>query len=531
MKVIRVAANLISSCWLLAGQADRLGSVEGLVIYSDTGSPVSGAAVTVYQPFYRVTIPGQPPQDTRTHTEFTDARGHFLIKDLQAWCYRLTVRMRSESDAPNLPYSDVCFGDGQALTGYRVRVTLSASAPGGLISTFPPRSPGDLTGNVVNGVDGAPIAHAAVTLSEPKQTPVYTDDQGHFEFQNMEPGLHVLNEPPQQRVIDFTSLLDSPIPYEIRMVGEGQQVSGVILRRYPPGALSGIVTRDSGRPAAGARVAIFRYRDYSGGQFRPAPSAETGTDEAGRYRIGNLPPGDYYVLAEEPGLPPDSLPPDAVGAYVSPSGDGTSLLYPPARLLQTLPNPPPGTMSYVPTWYSKAGRPAAVRVIGAEAGNTDIMLRNSRVTTIRGKLVDPIGAEAGTYNLTLRPADSTALGWSVGTAVMLSDGSFEIYDVPPGAYRLLACSTTGPGRRRWAAQTIEVKESPVDQIRLVLSAGREVKGSVKIEGSGAAPMSGVIWLYPIETADLRFDSRISPRMGPSDWVSPIECAFTRLSTP
>ena len=451
------------------------------------------------QPFYRVVLPGQPPQDKCPHTVKTDDHGHFAIQGLQPECYRITVEMQSTpTPDDNLPHSDVCFGDSQHLTGYSVRLTPSSSAPGGAIPVFPPHAAGSIAGQVVSGVDGSPVAYQPVILDLPGSPPVIADDHGRFVFQNVAPGRHglILGEPTPTAL---SSILDFPMPESTSVtVGEGQRISALVLKRYPRGAISGKVTSDSGEPCAGTQVEGFRFRKFFE-QLRPGPSFTTSTDGAGNYRAGDLLPGDYYVWAGRPDPPRGS-----VRTPINLSGNGSSFLYLPAPVVESLPPNPPteGATTYVPAWYSNGSQPVAVQVIGAEAGRVDIILRKSKVTQISGRIVDPAGAPAGTYNLTLRPEGSRTLGWSLGNAVVTKDGSFAIFDVPPGSYRLLACSTTGPGRRRWAGQTVEVKESPVDQIRLELSAGRTIKGSFRIENAAAVIKSGYVRLTPLETSDL-----------------------------
>src|SRR5579862_8003647 len=58
--------------------------------------------------------------------------------------------------------------------------------------------------------------------------------------------------------------------------------------------LSGTISADAGRPVANARVSV--KNDSTG------VSAETQSDSLGKYRVGNLVPGDYVVSIQSAGF-------------------------------------------------------------------------------------------------------------------------------------------------------------------------------------------------------------------------------------
>jgi hypothetical protein len=140
-------------------------------------------------------------------------------------------------------------------------------------------------------------------------------------------------------------------------------------------------------------------------------------------------------------------------------------------------------------------------------------LRKTRVVRIRGKVVDAAGGAVGTPIVTLTPKDSQLAGSGVGAALVARDGTFEISGIPPGSYRLVArpgpvagsgqpntvyMGVPGGTSVRMAVQVIEVKESPIDGIKLELSAGRTVQGTIRMDGGGQIPRPGFFSLTSSE---------------------------------
>src|SRR5206468_12652371 len=93
-------------------------------------------------------------------------------------------------------------------------------------------------------------------------------------------------------------------------------------------ATSGHIRDDSGQPAAGIPVQLFRFADDETGKRKPLRIASAFTNDRGEYRFFFLAPGRYYVKAgNDPGQPnrppelqgPLALSPFGAGGYVSPN--------------------------------------------------------------------------------------------------------------------------------------------------------------------------------------------------------------------
>jgi protocatechuate 3,4-dioxygenase beta subunit len=289
------------------------------------------------------------------------------------------------------------------------------------------------------------------------------------------------------------------------MVGEGQRIANYVLRLSPRSVISGKVVDDAGDPVSRVQVAIFRYV-YSQGQrrlVRPGMGAQT--DDLGQYRIANLAPGSYYLSAtrgNDPLIPGMLV---ARGSGFQSSGVQGS----PLRIVDSLPAPVAGEaeMGYAPVWYPKAAGPEAASPVivkaGAETASIDFTLRRSPVWSIRGQIVDPAADPKRPPTITLSPKGSPLTIPTGRSSAQARDGSFEITGVPPGSYVLTARAPVGPlgspvsgPQTRMALQTVEVKDGPVTGVRLEITSGRLLKGSLKVEGGGMFPSGFISFSSP-----------------------------------
>lgn len=148
-----------------------------------------------------------------------------------------------------------------------------------------------IRGQVVDAVDGSPLADAAILVDSAVTATLRTDAEGRFEVQAPGPEVRIRASAAPRLYLDgFTRLQD---------LAPGATVEGVVLALGRAARVSGQVRRADGSAVAFAEVALVG----------PPPNATAWnparvgtTDVEGRYRIDRVAPGDYVVHARSSGV-------------------------------------------------------------------------------------------------------------------------------------------------------------------------------------------------------------------------------------
>lgn len=273
------------------------------------GEPAAGASVWVR---------GGPRSSFWPNLEHTrtDGQGRFRVGGLEEDEYTLIatrVDAPGEVDEAELPgmFARMIDDDPKGSRTLRRMRELAAemSGPGALRAELegvrPPREdlelrlapPPGLVGRVI-GPDGEPLARYRVSARPaeqrfgPRVNPsVEVDDPaGRFVLSGLFPG-------EWQITVEAAGFVQTPAPLEVRVPHEGE-----LRIELDRGAfLSGVVLDPSGRPIEKAVVSIERG-ERGGGGFFMGPRfgvlrREARTDEAGRFRLGELPAGAGRLVA------------------------------------------------------------------------------------------------------------------------------------------------------------------------------------------------------------------------------------------
>ncbi len=200
---------------------------------------------------------------------------------------------------------------------YAINVNSSSGAGGGKHGTSNSRSveipetasfsldfelsTGRIEGRVV-GSDGAPLASVQVQLSVERSKAerrsggiggwFNTDDDGVFVFEDLPAGTYELTATHHSNWGGPSGAVELGGARRTGLeLAEGGALTGIELRLEEAGAITGIVRDASGVPVVGARVTA---RDSEGNTQR----MNTSSDGVGRYRVTNLAPGTWTVLAQ-----------------------------------------------------------------------------------------------------------------------------------------------------------------------------------------------------------------------------------------
>lgn len=213
----------------------------------------------------------------------------------------------------------------------------------------------------------------------------------------------------------------------------GQEVTGLdfALQRVATSVVSGVVTRSDGAPAGGATIQMTAV--WNNAPFAPdsplSLSATAGPD--GAFRIPQVTPGEYRIEAK------------ALVQAPQPQTGGGAMVFTPGNSAPAL-------------WAQ-----ADVSVLGRDVEG--VALRVEPGMTISGKLVfegtAPPPADMTKFRLWLKPAGlPTKPGTPINRLSFVSsvtaraDGTFEILNVTPGPYQLVATSTNATDAT-WAARS------------------------------------------------------------------------------
>src|SRR5579883_554780 len=138
--------------------------------------------------------------------------------------------------------------------------------------------------------------------------------------------------------------------------------------------------------------------------------AGTATDERGVFRLGALPPGKYRVLVK----------PQIVTGGLEIRSDGTSEVH--------------FRKTYYPNVPDEQSAAKVEVTAGNETGGIDIRLLRGVIVAVKGAV---IGVPPGTEHASVMVQDASGTGFERGDRVK-PDGSFQIWRLDPGKYRLTA---------------------------------------------------------------------------------------------
>jgi hypothetical protein len=227
------------------------------------------------------------------------------------------------------------------------------------------------------------------------------------------------------------------------------------------GVISGRLRDPNGRLIPSMTIAAYQivYRDGRG-VLTNVKSAQT--DDRGEYRLFWMAPGNYLISAI----------PRRPAAIPAPQDVYARTFYP--GLLDPRVVPP------------------VVVTDGSDIPSIDIMIRPEAIAKITGRVVGPsaglnekpAAVTAGT--MYLMPRDPNALADSAiptvqNVAINRANGRFEIRNVLPGSYDLVASMTDSPGGTMWGRARVDVGSIDIDDI-VVDVRGFEIKANITIDG-------------------------------------------------
>jgi len=326
-----------------------------------------------------------------------------------------------------------------------------------------------IAGLVTKDAGSEPVKKALIELIAESQTEggnytALTGVDGSFHIENIVPGRYRLFvERAGYQEIDKRHRRTEG---RVLTLTAGQELKDLVIRLQAAAVVEGRVTDEDGDPLPEAQVAVLRQTFVAGRSRREQVGAER-TNDLGEYRIAGLAAGSYFVSV----TPPPDFRSLIEAAPAAAPRNGTAA------------SDKPASASYQTTYYPGTrdrGQAAAIQLHAGDDFPVNFSLTPSPSLIIRGSVVNlPPGSTAA---IMLQSKDFSLV---LNGAEMHKDGSFEIRDVSPGAYTILA-TVDNVAAPMMARQALQITSANVEGLRLAPQTGGSIRGRLRMEASGGA---------------------------------------------
>jgi protocatechuate 3,4-dioxygenase beta subunit len=334
-----------------------------------------------------------------------------------------------------------------------------------------------ISGTVVDAATSQPLKAANVWARsfQPGQggrrsSSATTDAEGHFTLNGLIPGRYVVSASREDYVGRRST---NGLNAKLLTLAPDQHVDDILLQLTPGAIIAGHVKNADGKPLPGASVEILQYF-YDGGQKQlHGVRAPTLSGSEGEYRITGLAAGHYYLRSSAP-APSESPKAENPKTSSKPSSKTSSKSSPERK------------EGYAPAYYPNTSDiTRAVDLMirpGQDLSGIDLTLASVLTVDVSGRvLLSGNSILAANAEVSLVDADGSPSSTRESTAD--AKGNFELHDVFPGSYVLLA--QTDPqaknGKALFGSKTIQVGKANIAKAEITVGPGTDVSGHIHLE--------------------------------------------------
>ena len=328
-----------------------------------------------------------------------------------------------------------------------------------------------LSGSVVNSVTGESIGHALVRVAGSSQRTVFSDGEGHFQFEGLPAGrvMVTAQKPGYFSQQEFRGSAN-------KLVNVGPTTDSVVVKLTPQSAISGRVTDATGQPIEHVPVHLTAKAVRDGRKHWEARGQQQ-TDEDGRYRFANLMPGTYYLAA-------------------GPGRDET-------RILPGAERPKTGYPSMYYPGVPDLASAAPLQLAAGQHAQADFSMTAGPVYHVSGSVTGHPPQQGVGFQFLSPSGDDLSLPIKFN----METGGFDVDSVPPGSYVVKAFSQAGPDQPLRGEAHLNVAAN-VDNLHLILGPAISIPVVVRMESrasSNQATGAGDIQAAPIAVRLLSSD--------------------------
>lgn len=268
------------------------GAIEGTVTDVDTGLPISGLRVRLYD-----------SQNNYLKSASTNASGQYRIGGLDTGSYYIATNsllyINELYDGVNCEPSGFC----DHTNGTLVAVTIGTTTTS---IDFSLNLGGTVSGTVTGQLSGEPISDVEIDLYDSEGNYAgygYSDSSGNYDVPGLQSGVYkartyIYNNQPYvnevyENILCVSSQCDIDSGTDIN-VSSGATTPNINFELAVGGSVSGRITdQTTGDPLASIRIEVYDSAGFYAGSVQ--------TNASGNYSLGMLPGGSYFAVARPTG--------------------------------------------------------------------------------------------------------------------------------------------------------------------------------------------------------------------------------------